>query len=265
MVLNLGVKGSIEDDQFYDRLYKNPKIIEFHLTEGDLFGEKRMLLIDRIKECKELGITVFLHHPQTFQGEDLNIIHKNPTAKEFYKLSTMILIDLIEKYDANCICHLHYSGFEWSEVSLMKMYNEIKALNDMSSGRIFWENSIDGLFTFQNKTFFEDFVLPLDLNICFDISHAFISFKGDNNKLIRALDQTKDHTQYYHVVDSMGEAHDSLELGKGLIKWEEVLPYLEKRPYIYEIGLTDQSDCTQMIKSHEVLKSLKIEQDRLST
>ena len=69
---------------------------------------------------------------------------------------------------------------------------------------------------------------------------------------------------HYHLVDSNGEFHDSLPLGKGKIDWQAVVPLLNpKATSIYEINLADQRDATEQVASHRYLTNL-IAKDHLS-
>lgn len=63
---------------------------------------------------------------------------------------------------------------------------------------------------------------------------------------------------HYHLVDSLGKVHDSLELGKGKIDWPAVLPLLnEQATNIFEIVLQDQTDAKEQIASYEYLKQIE--------
>ena len=68
-----------------------------------------------------------------------------------------------------------------------------------------------------------------------------------------------DATVHYHLVDSMGEHHDSLVLGTGKIDWRRVLPLLNensKATSIYEINLADPTDSKEQMESHRYLVEL---------
>ncbi|MBC6912272.1 sugar phosphate isomerase/epimerase, partial [Lactobacillus reuteri] len=79
----------------------------------------------------------------------------------------------------------------------------------------------------------------------------------NNQKLAVSLAHLKDRTVHYHLVDSMGETHDSLTLGTGKIDWANVLPHLNPAATsIYEINLHDQNNCREQIDSHNYLVKL---------
>ena len=260
----LGLKCSTSYSQFYDRLSRNPDVIEFFLIEEDLFGNNRIELENKIKIAQNKGIRVYLHHPMGFQNTWLNIIDDNPKHSSFYDVSTLILIDICESYDIYCVIHPHYGvvdGYEKIDFripdNIKKAKERISHFQNLSKNRILWENSVVGFFSFENPDFISDFIFELNLPICFDISHAFISFQGDNQKLKLAIDTLQSHTRYYHVVDSMGLEHDSLQLGKGKTDWSQLTPYLKDLPYIFEIDIKDLNNCNEMINSFNYLEALK--------
>jgi sugar phosphate isomerase/epimerase len=262
----LGLKCSTEDSQFNDRLSQNPDIIEFHLIEEDLFGFNRKNLESKIKIAQDNGIIIYLHHPILFQKVWLNIIDDNSKFSSYYDLSTHILIEICTIYDIYCIIHPHYGlpgedGYEKIDFrnsdNISKAKERIAYFESISNNRILWENSTVGYFSFENPDFFNDFVLDMKLSICFDISHAFISFKGDNTQLKEAIISTLPYTQYYHVVDSMGLEHDSLDLGTGNVDWTVLIPYIINKPYIFEINLKNLNFCNEMISSFRYLEKLK--------
>jgi sugar phosphate isomerase/epimerase len=260
----LGLKCSTSDSQFYDRLSHNPDVIEFFLIEEDLFGNNRINLENKIKIAQDKGILVYLHHPMIFQNMWLNIIDDNPTLSSYYDVSTHILIDICLTYDIYCVIHPHYGvvdGYEKIDFrnpdNIKKAKERIIHFQKLSNNRILWENSVIGFFSFENPNFINDFVIDLNLPICFDISHAFISFRGDNQKLKLAIDALQPHTRYYHVVDSMGLEHDSLQLGEGKTDWSQLVPYLNEFPYIFEIDIKNLDNCVEMINSYNYLETLK--------
>ncbi|WP_052352749.1 sugar phosphate isomerase/epimerase family protein [Neobacillus dielmonensis] len=258
-MLRLGLKCSYEPEQLNDRLKYNPDIIELHLYEDDLFGEKRQLLENTISMLKTKGIQVFLHHPTKYHGSYLDINHEQEEDYLYFHLSTRILADICKTYSIQCVIHPHYILTRTCEINKENTENVRNEINKiLSYGRniFLWENSINGVFTAQNPNWFEEVVKPLNLPLTYDISHAFISFKGNNDLLINQIKQLDTHIQYFHVVDSEGKRHDGLPLGAGRIDWKPIIPYLLTRPYIYEIVLKDRTNASEMVDSHEYLLSM---------
>ena len=93
--------------------------------------------------------------------------------------------------------------------------------------------------------------------MAFDTSHCFIYLHGANDALCASLAKLKDQVVHYHLVDSMGQSHDSLPLGTGKIDWSRVWPLLNPRATnIYEINLAEQTDCQEQLASHRYLTGL---------
>jgi sugar phosphate isomerase/epimerase len=258
-MLKLGLKCSYEPEQLYDRLRYKPDIIELHLHEDDLFKDKRNQLENTISMLLNLGYDVYLHHPTKYNGRYLNIIHEQKEDYLFYHLSTRILAEICLTHSIKCIIHPHYLPSATSSINSEnneKMVNEMNQILTYGKDVFLWENSIHGLFTAENTNWFEEIVKPLHLPLAYDISHAFISFKGDNLLLLEQIKKLDSYIHYFHVVDSEGQKHDGLQLGTGLIQWEPILPFLMNRPYIYEIALKDKTNAVEMYESHLYLVRL---------
>lgn len=259
VLLKLGLKCSYDPQQLYNRLRYKPDIIELHLNEDDLFKDKRKQLENTISLLLSQGIDVYLHHPSKYNGQYLDIIHNQKENYLFYHLSTRILADICSSHAIKCIIHPHYTLTPHSTITNEnkdKMVNEINQILLYGENAFLWENSISGLFTAQNPSWFEEIVKPLNLQLAYDISHAFISFKGDNKLLLNQLEKLDSYIRYFHVVDSEGDNHDGLQLGTGKINWKPILPFLMTRPYIYEINLKDMTDAAEMYNSHLYLVQL---------
>ncbi|WP_251551549.1 sugar phosphate isomerase/epimerase family protein [Neobacillus muris] len=255
-MLKLGLKCSCQPEQLNDRLKYSPDIVELHLYEDDLFGAKRQQLENTISMLTKKGIQVFLHHPTKYHGSYLNINHEREEDYLFYHLTSRILAEICLTYSIKCVIHPHYIVTDASAVNKEntdKIVKEIQKIISYTGDVFLWENSINGVFTAQNPNWYDDVVKPLNLPLAYDISHAFISFKGDNDLLIKQIIQLDSHIQYFHVVDSEGKRHDGLPLGEGSIDWKPIIPYLLTRPYIYEIVLKDRTDASEMVESHNYL------------
>lgn len=258
-LLKLGLKCSYYPEQLYNRLQYKPDIIELHLNEEDLFGDKRKQLENTISMLVSNGVEVYLHHPSKYNGRYLDIIHEQKEDYLFYHLSTRILADICLSHSIKCVIHTHYILTATSTINKVnndKIVNEIKQILSYGKEVFLWENSIYGLFTAQNANWFEDIVRPLNLPLAYDISHAYISFRGDNRLLLEQIEKLDSFIKYFHVVDSEGQKHDGLQLGAGQINWEPIIPFLISRPYIYEITLKDITDAVEMYESHLYLVHL---------
>lgn len=252
------MKCALTASQFQDRMKYKPEILEFHLVEKDLDHLQRLEW--HIKEAKKAGTEVVLHHPMRHNGVFLDIMSVDPSMQRFYHWSTNLLIDICQEHDIKCVIHAHYNGTRSSSLEINKentreMKEKIAAY-DHGKDVLLWENTIEGIFSHQNPYLFEELVKPLSLPLCFDISHSFISTRGNKEQLVQDLSVFDTYIQYFHVVDSFGLEHDSLELGKGSVPWEEVKQYLEGKPFIYEVGLEDLDNCSEMRSSAKYLQTV---------
>lgn len=246
------LKGNFKDKTIADRLQYNPEILEFYTADTDL--EQPDYMMEQIRMLKQRGIKVYLHHPVKHRGNFLDIMSRDPGMAAYYMKSCRQLADLCEAMDIHCVVHAHYqdteSSLEVSKESTRRMRDSIARVREFAGDRFLWEDSIEGIFSYANPYLLEELIAPLNLPLTVDVSHTFISFRGDNASLERVLADTRPYARYYHVVDSMGLSHDSLPLGEGKINWRMVKPYVADRDFIFEIGLKgDHSDCTPMVES----------------
>lgn len=258
-MLKLGLKCSTYTEQLYDRLKYKPDIIELHLNEDDLFASKRKQLENTISMLSSQGCAVYLHHPTQYNGKYLNISHEQKEHNLFFHLSTRILAEICQSHSIKCVIHPHYIPTATSFINKEntdKMLHQINQILSYGKEVFLWENSIYGLFTAQNPNWLEEIIRPLNLPLAYDISHAFISFKGDNKLLLEQINKLDSYIQYFHVVDSEGQKHDGLKLGTGRINWKSIIPFLMSRPYIYEISLKDKTNSVEMYESHLYLVDL---------
>jgi hypothetical protein len=233
-------------------LQYEPEIIEFHLNMPDL--DNLELIKSRIRWLKSKGIKVYLHQPPKVNDIFLDLMTGDIGFYKLYVRSSEILAQLCDEEDVFCVIHAHYNYMEENHAitraNTMKLRRRIEEIVSFAGDRFLWEDTIKGLFSHTNPYLMEEVVAPLNLPLNVDVSHSFIAWRGDNEKLKQVLVETKPYTRYYHLVDSMGEFHDSLPLGKGRIDWSMVKPYVEDSDFIFEINLEgDHSDCTLMIES----------------
>lgn len=251
MQKGIRLKGGIDDKSFANRLSHEPEIVELFLTQQDM--ERTPLIRERIREMRKRGIKAYMHHPSKYQGAYLDILSEEPEMARFYRESTAELLRICEEEGAKCVIHAHYVGMGNVPIdreSTIKLKEAIQSIPGYDSGLLLWEDSTEGLFCYNNPYLIDDLIVPLNLPINVDVSHTFIGFRGDNDKLCEVLKRTEPYAQYYHLVDSMGQRHDSLPLGAGLIDWERVKPFVEGKDFIFEINLTgDHVDCTPMVES----------------
>lgn len=268
----LGLKCSIKSSQFQNRMeQENVSVIELYLNEGDLFGENYELLKNRIRLIKEKGIEVVLHHPWRIHNVFLNVSYRNSKEEDYFLLTTRILVELCEDFDAHAVVHMSYGDESLKlepnpskDVIIKTVARMLEVDETIGKGRIYWENGTHGNGAYFDNEYLVDAIVGTSLKLCFDISHAFISLKGDNQHLIETIARLEPNIAYYHVVDSMGKVHDSLIIGDGRIDFGGILyQMIVEKPYIYEVGLSDMNDCEEMIKSHQYMLEIAAKQKAL--
>jgi hypothetical protein len=246
------LKGNLEQRNLDIRLGYNPDIIEFYLSDRDL--QDPDLIRDRIRQLHDRGVKSYLHHPPKHLGEYLDILSENPQVRRFYHESCELLARICIEERAKCVLHAHYvhtaSCRNVNRERTVFLREEIRKVMAYSREVFVWEDSIEGLFSYGNPYLIDDLIVPLELSLNVDVSHTFISFGGDNERLRDVLERTAPYAQYYNLVDSMGLMHDSLSLGRGRIDWRMVKPFVLGKDFIFEITLSgDHSDCTPMVDS----------------
>ncbi|MDO3411963.1 TIM barrel protein [Saccharibacillus sp. CPCC 101409] len=245
------LKGGIDDKSFGNRLGCEPEILELFLTEQDM--ERTELIRGRVRELNRRGIKAYMHHPSRYRGAFLDILSENAEMRRFYRESTGDLLRICEEEGAKCVIHAHYVGLGDLPVNrerTIELREAIRAVPGYDSGLLLWEDSTEGLFCYGNPHLIDELIEPLNLPVNVDVSHAFIGFRGDNERLRGVLERTAPYARYYHLVDSMGQRHDSLTLGAGLIDWRMVKPLVRGKDFIFEIELGgDHTDCSPMMDS----------------
>ncbi len=265
MTSNVNLKCSLAPAQIADRLKYRPSIIELQLFAPDLTEPNR--IIETIGALKAQGVRVYLHHPMTVQGRFLDILSPDPAVAAYYRTSSLLLDEICQRCDVLCVVHPHYSKCESGHIDgsnrqdllarTEALREALRRLNAELSGRFLWENAPCGLFSTENPHWISEIMRPLNLPVCYDISHAFMGLRGDNQATRLDLVEAFPFTRYYHVVDSVGsQLHDALELGQGAIRWQSLKSYILQRDFIFEIDLKNYEDCTPMIRSCEYFEAL---------
>lgn len=248
------VKTNIKERCIRDRLRYNPEIVELHLELADL--ERGSGLVPAIRKLKAHGCAVYLHQPSKVKGVYYDLLTADQSHLQAYLQSARRLAEVCREEDVRSVIHAHYKYSEQNpmhEITLAnthKMRDRIEEVLAFAGDRFLWEDTTGGMFSYANPMLLGEVIKPLRLPLNVDVSHTFIAAHGDNAKLRAVLEATAPYAQYYHLVDSMGERHDSLPLGAGKIDWAMVAPLVKEKDFIFEINLPgDHSDCTLMIQS----------------
>lgn len=262
----LGLKGSSDRVQIDDRLQYHPSVYEFFTAAGDFTPDGYRHLYDAIQYVQSQGIhRIVLHHPMKFGNHHSDVVAPEkhyPDLYRFIETTTEQLIRLGHDLNVQILVHGGYSGPEVEHMvdlypsvaaARQAVYHRLDRFADEGGDQIMFENSIAPVFAYGHPDQ-EDEILAHHYRLAFDTSHCFIELHGDNTGLQRSLRHLAPAVVHYHLVDSMGQTHDSLQLGKGKIDWAPVLPLLDPAATsIYEINLHDQTNCKEQLASHEYL------------
>ncbi|WP_409022130.1 sugar phosphate isomerase/epimerase family protein [Dellaglioa sp. P0083] len=267
MTIPLGLKAGTDPIQLHDRLQHNPDIFEFYLNEFDVSGDGLKRLSDEIDEVKATTKKIVMHHPMKIGEQSVELAVSetaDPRLYRFVRESTETLIQLAKDKSIQTLIHgsynrqtptiiAEYPNFEVAESAL---FNRMDYYQKYGQNNVMFENSISDLFYYGSEEM-DEFILQKGYRLAFDTSHAFIKQAGSNADLQASLKRLMPNIVHYHLVDSMGEFHDSLPLGKGKIDWKLSYPLLNPNATaIYEIDLENQNDCREMLESHEYLQNL---------
>ncbi|QST02253.1 sugar phosphate isomerase/epimerase (plasmid) [Pontibacillus sp. ALD_SL1] len=246
------VKSSTSEKAVLNRLLFSPCTFEFHLTEQDLTPKGILHLEKMITLVQREGARVYLHHPMTYKGKPQHILSPDLERKTYFQWSTKQLVEISREYQTKTVLHGNYhesTPIPINERNTIQLYEELQKYMERGRDHLLFEDSTSGLFSYQNKDLISTVITPLKLPLVQDLSHSFIAVRGDQKRFIDLVHRVHPYVQYYHVVDSFGEYHDSLTIGKGKINWKAVKPYIIERDYIFEVGLRDFDRCDEMVES----------------
>ncbi len=268
MKILLGLKGSSQRAQIDDRLQHHPDVYEFYTDASDFTPNGYQHLYEAVQYVQSRGVSrIVLHHPMKFGATHAEIVAPEKQFPELYRFveeTTMQLIDLTKDLDVQCLIHGAYAQ-ETTEyidcypnlvAAQQAAFDRLDRFAKAGGSHIMFENSIAPVFAYGDPAM-EDEILSHHYRLDFDTSHCFIWLHGNNQGLQKSLRHLKDQIVHYHLVDSMGQTHDSLPLGTGKIDWRGVLPCLNPdATSIYEINLPNQEDCQEQLQSHAYLTRL---------
>lgn len=265
----LGLKGSSDLQQIDDRLQYHPDVYEFYTNADDFTPDGYRHLDEAVQYVQAKGIhRIVIHHPMVYKQWHSEVVAPEKEFPELYRFietSTEQLITLAKKRNIQILVHGGYSGSEVQEMvnlypnvesARQAVYKRLDRFAKAGGQQIMFENSIAPVFAYGHREQ-ENEILSHNYRLAFDTSHCFIEMHGDNQALQASLKHLRDHVVHYHLVDSMGQTHDSLQLGQGKIDWGPVLKLLNPNASsIYEINLRNQWDCREQVDSHRYLTKI---------
>ncbi|MEE8824607.1 xylose isomerase-like TIM barrel [Lentilactobacillus sunkii] len=264
----LGLKASTNQRQIDERLQYHPQVFEFFTTSDDVTPQGLDHLQQMIEYVQKSGVEhIVMHHPMKFNGQH-NEVSVNPDTDrkqyQFMMNSSKALIEVAQQSGTQLLIH---GGYNQPVSEILGKFGSISAgrkivlerldyFKSLGSSNVMFENSISPLFDFGDPQV-ESEVLKHHYRLCYDTSHGFIVLHGDNQKLQESMSRLRGQIVHYHFVDSMGQFHDSLTLGKGAIDWQPLKPLVNRNATnIFEINLQDQFDCREMLESYKYLKKV---------
>ncbi len=264
----LGLKASTDEAQLEERLQHQPEVFEFYTQASDMTPDGLAHLSQMIDRVKSAGVDhVIIHHPMAFDHAHNELAVsalRNPASYQFMMGSTESIIELAKAKDVQVLVHGAYNAplswikaqFGSLEAGRELVFDRLDYFKALGGNHVMFENALSPLFRF-GEPGFERRIMGHHYRLAYDISHAFIVLHGDNDKLVSSLARLAPQIVHYHLVDSMGQKHDSLPLGQGNIDWVRVKRVLNPNATnIYEITLDDEDNCQAMLDSHNYLKSL---------
>ena len=265
----LGLKGSSSREQIDDRLRYQPQVYEFFTAANDFTPAGYQHLREAIQYVQSRGVRhIVLHHPMSFGEDHADVVAPEkdyPKLYRFIEKTTTQLLRLADDLDVQVLVHGGYAGPTVEH--MVALYPSVQAARDAVYQRldrfaraggdhIMFENSIAPVFAYGDPAQ-EDEILAHHYRLAFDTSHCFIELHGYNQGLQASLSHLAPDVVHYHLVDSLGQTHDSLTLGTGKIDWAGVLPRMNPQASsIYEINLHDQGNCQEQLASHAYLSRL---------
>lgn len=265
----LGLKGSSDRFQIDNRLQYQPAVYEFYTDTNDFTKDGYQHLYDAIQYIQSHGVhQIVIHHPMNYQGHHLDVVAPEkdyPQLYRFIETSTEQLIRLADEFNVQVLVHGGYAGPEVQHMvdlypsvtaARQAVYQRLDRFQQAGGNHIMFENSIAPVFAYGDPQQ-EKEILSHHYRLAFDTSHCFIKLHGSNKGLEKSLHHLGSSVVHYHLVDSMGQTHNSLPLGRGKIDWTRVLPLLNPAATsIYEIALKDPHDCHEQLVSHHYLRNI---------
>ena len=263
----LGLKASTNQAQIDERLKYHPEVFEFFTTDQDVTPSGLNHLKAMIEHVKAAGVDrIVMHHPMKFNGQHNEVAVdrlSNPDAYHFLMQSSENLIQLAIQTNTQVLIHGAYnspvsdilSNYPSIDSARKVVFNRLDHFKSLGGDHVMFENSISPLFDYGDPVI-ENLIIEHQYRLCYDTSHGFIVLHGNNSKLKASMAHLRDQVVHYHFVDSMGQFHDSLELGKGAIDWQPLKSVVNPDATdIFEINLKDQMNSQEMRASYQYLRA----------
>ena len=236
----IGLKSAVKGNQMDMHLAKNPQIIEIHLFNDSLDDDKIKYLERNIVELKNKGLEVFFHMPFKMNGEEYNL--DNDESVAFCRKAG----EICKKHFVSAIVHLFSDDISSDEdvfiqkVKGLEEYYDYFYFENMGIKRFGKEEEI---LRISRKAGFK--------NICIDLVHLYLNY--DTHKKVASVIKAiqKEFNTYFHVADH-DKIHHAIEIGKGYIDFEMLLPLVNKG--VVEAECKDEANPVEHLNSYDKLK-----------
>jgi len=268
----VGLKCANKHDELKQRYIEHPNIMEFHTFPDDLTKNIKKLEKEIIK-LKNKNVHVIIHMPFYVNKHRPTLSRENPIdeLKEFY-----ILGKLCKKY--HCKAIIHPTGDiscadkeEW----IIKNLKKLKQYFDY----FYFENVTHGIYCKTEDIFRINKSAGIK-NVCIDTCHLYITYsqliqqpnsdskkewdefnKKVNDKIINHIQIMQENfNTYFHLNDHDFKKH-SLEIGKGFIDFDRILPYVHMG--VTEVVSKSEIKPDEMIRSYELIEHKHRKYDRI--
>ncbi len=252
----IGLKAADIKKELKQRLKLNPKLVELHLFETDLFsGIKR--LKQTIEYLQKKHITVRLHMPFYYKMRLLSLHKQN--IKDEIKVFTK-LGNLCKKYHIKAIVH-PYQRIKGTRTSKKTRDIIAKNLNKFKKyyNYFYFENSSKDIYSKTPDVLYVNKKAQIK-NVCIDTCHLYETYR-DNNKIEHHIKTMRKYfNTYFHLNDS-DLIHHSLEIGKGKIDFNRILPYVNQG--VTEVKSKDEAHPAEMLRSFVKVEHIHRKFDRI--
>lgn len=237
MILGMKVRKNDLDDM----LKFNPKILEFHFSDSDLnltldknFNQQLIVHCYEYFERKLLDIVSL---------EETNQIHSQEKTIELIQKAIDKTIILSEQFQGKPTIIVHPGGYSLQELddnTIQRMKSKmIDAVEKLDTKKInfLMENMPPHAWFFGgrwNSNVFLDaneilnYCKITKLHVCFDLCHSQLYCNKNQLSLLNELNIIEKYVDHFHISDADGVDGEGLQFGEGNMKFNEIIPVLNK-------------------------------------
>ncbi len=260
---------------------KKPNFLEFHFNDQDLFAD----LDDWFSEPINIGLVV--HAPTNWGDDVMDISSENQLILSRSIESIINTIDITKRMSKFFLKQknkpvkmvLHVPGFsqferiEENDYLYQNLHKVLKSI-DFDGIELLLENLPPNGWYYGGHSFLNLFCNPKKirrflevekLKMTFDTSHAGMyvnTLKGKKMSVASFYEEIKHLVKHVHIADAIGIMGEGLQIGEGVINFNEFLPDLIKMnmSYTAEIWLGHNNNGSSFLKAlNRIANIVKIE------